>query len=98
KSLFELYPNARINYFEHGIGDYFLIQEVDVSKFSFYCIFNESLKKFLTAKGLPNNYVKGYLEEGDFQAIATEVINTDDKKEEIFSYAKIAGRKVLILL
>ncbi|MGZ3863496.1 MAG: polysialyltransferase family glycosyltransferase [Bacteroidia bacterium] len=97
-SLFKLFPSAEVNYFEHGMGDYFFIQKIKLPKFSFYCIFNEQFKSYLKKKNLPDNYVKGFIGEGDFQQIANETIAADPQKEEIISKLKFEGKKVLIMM
>ncbi|MGZ3864948.1 MAG: polysialyltransferase family glycosyltransferase [Bacteroidia bacterium] len=97
-SLFKLFPKAAVNYFEHGTGDYFLIQKVRTPRFNFYCIFSERFKEYLGKKNLPNNYVKGIIEEGDFLNIANETIAEDEQKNEIISKLKFKGKKVLILM
>ena len=98
ESLFKLFPKAAVNYFEHGMGDYFLIQKVKRVDFNFYCIFNERFKEYLVTRNLPGNYVKGFIEAGDFLAISKETINADEKRDEIISQYQFAGKKVLILL
>lgn len=97
-SLFKLFPKAAVNYFEHGTGDYFLIQKVKKTGFIFYCIFNEKFRDYLNKKGLSSEYVKGIIDEGDFLSIAKETLDADAQKKEIVSNLKFDGKKVLILM
>lgn len=97
-SLVKLYPKATVNYFEHGMGDYFLIQKVKRTPFNFYCVFAEKFKKYLVQKGLPGEYVKEFITQEEFTSIARETIDKSDERDEILSQYKIEGKKVLILL
>ena len=97
-SLFKLFPKADVNYFEHGMGDYFLIQKVKHPRFNFYCVFADRFKKYLTQKKLPAEYVKECITPQEFIAIAGETIERSDEKNEILSRYKIEGKKVIILL
>jgi hypothetical protein len=97
-SLFKLFPKVAVNYFEHGLGDYFLIQKVKQPRFNFYCVFADRFKKHLTQKKLPAGYVKEFITPQEFIAIAEETIEKSDEKNEIFSRYKVEGKKVIILL
>ncbi len=97
-ALFKLYPKAQVNYFEHGLGDYFFIQRIKTHAFNFYCVFADTFRNYLKDKNLENGYVRNFIEEQSFPAIAREVIETDEEKEKIISSVKTEGKKVIILL
>lgn len=98
EALFDLFPKAQVNYFEHGSGDYYLIQKVKRSGMNFYCVFAEQFKKLLAEKGLDNSFVKQLAGYEDFPAIAQEVINTDPTRDEIIKSVTVKGKMVLIVL
>src|SRR6185503_4432391 len=93
-----LFPKAGVNYFEHGMGDYFLIQKVKRPGFNFYCVFADNFKKYLVQKKLPAEYAKEFITPQEFIAIAEETIEKSDEKNEILSRYKVEGKKVIILL
>jgi len=97
-ALLKLYPGAQVNYFEHGLGDYFFIQKIKPLTFNFYCVFADKFRNYLKGKNLDNSYVRNFLEEHSFPAIAREVIETDEEKEKIISSVNIEGKKVIVLL
>jgi hypothetical protein len=97
-ALLNLYPKAQVNYFEHGLGDYFFIQKIKSHAFNFYCVFSETFKVYLKNKNVESNYVQVFLDEHSFPAIAKEAIEADDEKEKIISALKIEGKKVILFL
>ena len=50
EALFELFPDAQINYFEHGIGDYMYYDQNKIKSGNFYSVFAKEFKAFLTNK------------------------------------------------
>ncbi len=96
--LFKLYTKASVNYFEHGQGDYFFIQNIKPYTYNFYCVFADKFKQYLQNREQENNYVKSLLSANDFPAIAKEVINTDVKQTVIKSQLQVEGKLVLILM
>lgn len=97
-ALMKLYPKAQINYFEHGLGDYFFVQKIRSHAFNFYCVFANAFRKHLKENGADNSYVKDLLDEGSFPALAKEVLMADEEKEKIISSIDVPGKKVIILL
>jgi len=97
EALFNLFPNAQVNYFEHGSGDYYLIQKMK-GNFNFYCVFADEFKKLLAERGLDISYVKQLTDHQDFPALAQEVINADPNREEILRNFKVDGKMILVLL
>jgi len=98
KALLTLYPKAQVNYFEHGLGDYFFIQKIKSHTFNFYCVFAETFKIYLKNKNVESNYVHAFLDNQSFPDIAKEAIAADDEKEKIISTLKIEGKKVILFL
>jgi hypothetical protein len=96
--LFKLYPKASVNYFEHGQGDYFFIQNIKPYTYNFYCVFADKFKQYLQNREQENNYVKSLLSANDFPAIAKEVINTDAQQASIKAQLQVEGKLVLILM
>jgi len=97
EALFGLFPKARVNYFEHGSGDYYLVQKMK-GNFNFYCVFANEFKKLLAEKGLDHTYVKQLTDHEKFPALAQEVIDKDPSRDEIIRNFKVEGKMVLILL
>ncbi|HWY38645.1 MAG TPA: polysialyltransferase family glycosyltransferase [Bacteroidia bacterium] len=97
-ALMALYPAAKINYFEHGLGDYFFIQKMKPVNFTFYSVFADTFRNYLAKRGVPADFVKDLLEGNSFSDVAQKVIETDEDKEKILSSIKIEGKKVLIFL
>ena len=97
-TLFKLYPNAQVNYFEHGQGDYFFIQDIKPTTFNFYCVFADKFRGYLKNKNQENKYIKNLLDIEGFPGLANEVINSMDEKEEIKSFLCVQGKLVLILM
>ena len=97
-TLRKLYPQAELNYFEHGQGDYFFIQNIKPACFNFYCVFADRFKQYLQSHQQDNIYVKNLFDATDFCALAKEVIETDAQKEQIKKQLHIQGKLVLILM
>ena len=97
-TLFKLYSKASVNYFEHGQGDYFFIQNVKSNNFNFYCVFADSFRKYLQSKKQENNYVKNLPDINDFPTLAKEVIDIDTNKEIIKKQLCVDGKLALILM
>ena len=96
-ALFSLYPKARVNYLEHGIGDYLLVQKIKPGNFNFYGVFADSFKKYLEKENLPNSYVHK-LDAEEFNILAAAVIDNDPHAEKIKSALQVEGKIALILL
>lgn len=97
-ALLGLFPKAQVNYFEHGIGDYHYIPDIEPKGFKFHCIFADEFKKFLASKGSDSSYVTPLEGAENFPAIAKEVMDTDPAREEIIQKTKVNGKAILILL
>jgi hypothetical protein len=97
-TLFKLYPKASVNYFEHGQGDYFFIQNIKPYNYNFYCVFADKFKQYLQSHCQENGYVKNLLEANDFPLIAREVINADNRRETIKTQLSVKGKLILILM
>ena len=70
ETLFEIYPNAEVHYFEHGTGDYFYVLKPDLKLNQFHCFFTEAFSNYLKSLsiGIP---LSSYLEKTDFEKIFT---------------------------
>ena len=98
QSLLEMFPQATLNYFEHGMGDYYYILEPDLSKGNFYCVFAEGFKKQLNNKHIPHEFVYPLLGDTDFSAIANRIIDTHPKGAEIRKTFSVPDKTVVILM
>ena len=96
--LFKLYPKASVNYFEHGQGDYFFIQDIKPHTYNFYCVFADKFRQYLQNKNQENRYVKNLLSNNDFPVIAKEVIDIDAESQSIKNQLQVEGKLVLILM
>ena len=97
-TLFNMFPKARVNYFEHGQGDYFFIQKLKPINFNFYCVFADRFSQYLDTHKQENNYIQNLPGITDFPAIAKEVIDKDEQKEIIKKHLQVEGKLVLILM
>lgn len=69
EALFELFPDAQINYFEHGIGDYMYYAQNRIKSGNFYSVFAKEFKVFLTNQNSNNcNHVFEYISENEFES------------------------------
>lgn len=98
EALFGLFPKAQVNYFEHGSGDYYLIQKVKRKNFRFYCVFANEFKKLLADNGQNNDYVHQLTDCDKFPEIAREVIESDPQRNEIRRHCEVQGKMILVLL
>lgn len=91
--LFKLYPQAEINYFEHGIGDYMYYAQNKIKNGNLFCLFPTEFASYLKSINSPNaNKISGFLEDNLFyNAIQTleknkvisnekDLLNLTDKK------------------
>jgi len=97
-TLFKLFPKANVNYFEHGQGDYFFIQNIKSNNFYFYCVFADSFRKYLQSKKQENTYVKNLPDINNFSSLANEVIEFNRNEAGIDNQLNIEGKLVLILM
>lgn len=70
--LFELFPKAKVRYFEHGLGDYLYMQEL-THKGNFHCVFAEPYKKFLTEKKMNTHFIFPSAPPADFENASMEI-------------------------
>jgi hypothetical protein len=69
EALFELYPEAEINYFEHGIGDYMYYAQNQIKFGSFYSVFSNEFKYFLKGQNSKSNEnIFEYINGEDFES------------------------------
>ena len=94
--LSKLFPKAKINYFEHGLGDYLHTSIMNGNDFN--CVFSEQLKKYLSSKKNNNNFVFPSATSSDFEKASKDVINNHPSKEIILNSFKEKSSCVLILL
>jgi hypothetical protein len=97
-ALFKLYPKAIVNYFEHGQGDYFFIQNIKPLTYNFYCVFANKFRQYMKECQKEHSYIKNLSEIQEFPVIANEVIQTDDEYRKIKLQLDIKGKLVLILM
>jgi hypothetical protein len=79
ESLIQLYPRARINYFEHGMGDYYYIEKTKIPKGDFYCVFADTFAAYLRKKGTDSSFVHSIPGIEAFKAVADQAITLNDK-------------------
>lgn len=81
--LFDLFPNAEINYFEHGIGDYMYYEQQTIKEGNFYCLFNEEFGSYLKiSKPKLAEKVFGYIQGNVFSQAITNLLNQGVIKTE----------------
>ncbi|MDB4285823.1 alpha-2,8-polysialyltransferase family protein [bacterium] len=57
KSLFSIFPEGKVHYFEHGLGDYLDISSRIKEGEKFHCIFPHTFRSFLSAKSEESQFV-----------------------------------------
>ncbi|CAN5736593.1 hypothetical protein BH11BAC7_BH11BAC7_32410 [soil metagenome] len=73
RSLLQLFPDAEVNYLEHGMGDYYYMLDPKTVKGNFYCLFAESYKRFLAQNGNSSEWVKQLPGISTFAGIAQKL-------------------------
>jgi hypothetical protein len=95
--LFDMFPSAKVKYFEHGLGDYFYIQQKISGTDKFYCIFHEPFKRMLAEKRIKNDFVFPSASPEEFSKTSEEIIFRCFQKNNIhFTCEK--SPSVLILM
>ncbi len=94
--LMGIFPNAKLRYFEHGLGDYLHAENLNGNEF--YCVFSEQLKKYLSEKGINNEFVSPSVTSADFEKASIDVIDHHPNKETILNSFKEKNLCVLILM
>lgn len=82
RPLRQLFPNATINYLEHGMGDYYYMLDPKTPKGNFYCLFAETFQHYLAKKGTASAWVKQLPGLDSFSETAKRVI-TEEKIETL---------------
>jgi hypothetical protein len=73
--LSQLFPNASINYIEHGMGDYYFMLDPNTPKGNFYCLFATTFSAYLAKQGKPNSWVKQLPGYSSFTEFANVLLN-----------------------
>lgn len=94
-TLLNMFPKAKVNYFEHGIGDYVFIQDVPQKDFGFYCLFGSSFKKYLDEKNKRSDYVQP-LDYTDFSLFASQILKANPVTEALKQ--SIKGKKIACVI
>ncbi len=92
--LTELFPKAKVNYFEHGLGDYHYISEKTNSKF--LCLFSEEFKKYLLSKKINSDFVSQSVLPHEFESASKSISN--NLSAEIKNIFQHNSPSVLILM
>ncbi len=74
RPLLQLFPNAEVNYLEHGMGDYYYMADPTTVKGNFYCLFATNYKRLLEKKGIDQGWVKQLPNVSSFTEMAQELI------------------------
>ena len=74
RQLMQLFPDASINYIEHGVIDYLFVLKPETPKGNFYGVFAEQYKRYLQKRNLPTDWVRQIPGTSDFPIIADENI------------------------
>lgn len=93
--LIQLFPDAKISYLEHGIGDYNAAIHTKHSGI-LYAVFAESYSRFLSVKGKKPDWVRSLPGIGDFPKLAAEIMKRQEFTLPIPSTAK--EKNIFILM
>jgi hypothetical protein len=68
RGLIAAFPNASINYMEHGTGDYFYVSKLKTDFENYFCAFDIGFKNYLSKRNSTiEQKVKPYLDKKDFE-------------------------------
>lgn len=96
QSLVEMFPSSAINYFEHGLGDYFYVQGKSVKKF--YCVFSTMFSRYLERHHKSSVFVHELTDPGTFAEVCGQVIASYDKTDELKKMLVPQGELAIILM
>jgi hypothetical protein len=96
-SLRAMFPHAKVNYFEHGIGDYLFVTQMK-PPFDYYCLFADSFRNYLDQKNIPSGFVKAVPGSEQFAQLAREALDKNPDRDKIVSAVSTPGKKVIIFL
>ncbi len=96
-SLIKVFPNARNNYFEHGLPDYlFSLKPYTFKVDSFYCLFNTQFNSFIEKHKLKGPIIKSLMSKSEYLAHCNAVF---EKSEALMQIAKkIASNSILVIM
>lgn len=96
--LFKLFPQAELNYFEHGIGDYMYYAQNEIQEGNLFCLFPREFKDYLTSINSPNkNKIHGFVKDDLFyRAIQSLEKNKVISNEQEFE--KLKTEKLVFIL
>jgi hypothetical protein len=97
KPLMEVFPQAEINYMEHGQGDYMYMLEKGL-KGNFRCVFANSYKEFLKKRDIDTSWVKECLLQGDFENASKSFLTHYPVQSDIIKNACSASKKNAVIL
>lgn len=96
EALFSLGKTKAINYFEHGMGDYFDMMKLKEGT-DFYCVFSDTYRDFLDKRKITSVRVHDYVNTAEFQALAEKIYEAPEAEEASIKMLKEKSC-VLILL
>ncbi len=95
--LLDIFPKAKVNYFEHGLGDYLYVQK-PLHKGDFHCVFHEPFKKLLSEKKLDTGFVLPSVSPADFEEASLTILDRHPEQQVIAGSFSSNKPSVLILM
>lgn len=96
--LLSLFPNATVNYFEHGMGDYLFVQSAPLPKGRFYGVFAEPYKRFLETRKKDSSFVQQLPGLDGFGSMACEAMEIDENATSMKSKLEMKGLVAVVLM
>ena len=96
-ALIELYPKASINYFEHGLSDYVMVEKMHRTS-NFYCLFHDEFQEYLKQKQSTHAIHPVYQNETFYQIAANYLATYKSEFEKVFPVLENHSNYVLILM
>lgn len=97
-ALLELYPNSTVNYFEHGLSDYVIIESM-LKPTKFYCLFNDEFKSYLNEKQKNQHIIAPIYQNYHFYEItATYLSYFKSEFQDAFPILAEKSKYVLVLM
>lgn len=93
----EYFPQAEINFMEHGIGDYFYIQKEDSTNIKFVALFSNAFSEYLS-KRLKRNILPTKIHGlNNFNSLAKKIITIHNQTEK-YSFPIDPSKPIVLII
>lgn len=97
-ALLELFPKSKVNYFEHGLSDYVMVESMPQPS-TFYCLFNDEFESYLNEKQKNQHIIAPIYQNDHFYEIAASYLsNFKSEFQQVFPTLIDKSKYVLVLM